>query len=177
MKVVVASTNPVKQEAVYAAFSKAFNVTIDLIGINAPSGVTDQPMTDEETKTGAVNRAYNAKTIAPDADYWVGIEGGAAMIDDDMEAFGWMAVLHTSRLSCTRSATFLLPEKIATQLKEGGELGPAMDALFKEHNSKHKGGAVGLLTNSLVTREALYEQPLLMALIPFLKPDLYGTYK
>lgn len=173
MRVVVASTNPVKQEAVHEAFSKAFNKPIDLIGVKTASGVSDQPMTDEETKTGAVNRAHNAQLLAPNADYWVGIEGGVAMIDDDMEAFGWIAVLHPQRLSCTRSATFLLPDDISAQLKAGAELGPAMDILFKEHNSKHKGGAVGLLTNSLVTREALYEQPLLMALIPFLKPDLY----
>jgi inosine/xanthosine triphosphatase len=177
VRVVVASTNPVKQEAVYAAFNKAFEVAVDLIGVKAPSEVSDQPMTDEETKTGAINRARNAQLLAPDADYWVGVEGGAAMMDNDMEAFGWMAVLHATKLSCTRSATFLLPDQIAAQLKAGGELGPAMDALFKEHNSKHKGGAVGLLTNGLVTREALYEQPLLMALIPFLKPDLYSADK
>ena len=38
---------------------------------------------------------------------------------------------------------------------------------------KKKGGAVGLLTNGLITRNALYAQPLIMALIPFIQPELW----
>jgi inosine/xanthosine triphosphatase len=173
MKIIVASTNPVKQEAVRAAFEQAFPPPLLVEGINAPSGVPDQPMTDEETLQGASNRAAFAKRAQPDADFWVGVEGGVESRGESMEAFGWMVVLGQSRQGQARSASFLLPDSIVQSLRRGGELGPAMDALFEEHNSKHKGGAVGLLTHSLVSRQALYEQPLILALIPFLHPDKY----
>lgn len=174
MKIIVASTNPVKQEAVLQAFSKAFHQSISVEGMKAPSGVSDQPMTDEETLLGARNRAQYCRAQQANADFWVGIEGGIRNTDYGMEAFGWMVILNRAQESYTRSASFLLPTIIEEQINEGAELGPAMDILFKEHNSKHKGGAVGLLSNTLVSREALYEQPLILALIPFLQPQLYN---
>lgn len=171
--VVVASTNPVKQAAVRVAFEQVYGSAIDVIGCKVPSGVADQPMTDEETKRGAINRAHHARAIVTDADFWVGVEGGAALGPGGLHTFGWMVVLSPDRQSCARSASFLLPEAVARQMRAGGELGPAMDIFFREHNSKHKGGAIGLLTKGVVPREALYVQPLIFALIPFLQPDLY----
>jgi len=174
MKVAVASNNPVKQAAARSAFEQAFGQPVELIGSAVPSGVRDQPLTDEETRQGALNRALRMQEKHPEADYWVGIEGGVAPADENgMEAFGWMAVLNKHRQSLARSASFLLPNYITVEIRAGHELGPTMDVLFNEENTKHKGGAVGLLTNSLVSREALYTQPLLLALIPYLQPDKY----
>ena len=48
-----------------------------------------------------------------------------------------------------------------------------MDRLFKTNNIKHKGGAIGLLTNGLETRESNYTQALILAMAPFLNPELY----
>ena len=47
------------------------------------------------------------------------------------------------------------------------ELGEANDKVFSTVNSKHRGGAFGLLTDGLHTRESIYTQTLVMALIPF----------
>ncbi len=46
--------------------------------------------------------------------------------------------------------------------------------LFKKQNSKQQNGAVGLLTNDLITRETLYHQAVILALIPFLNQALYS---
>ncbi|PIP18303.1 MAG: hypothetical protein COX42_01625, partial [Parcubacteria group bacterium CG23_combo_of_CG06-09_8_20_14_all_35_6] len=35
-----------------------------------------QPKTNQETFDGALNRINATKEITPDADFWVGIEGG-----------------------------------------------------------------------------------------------------
>ena len=75
--------------------------------------------------------------------------------------------------SQARSATFPLPPVVVRRIKNGEELGPIMDELFQKKESKKKGGAVGLLTNGLISRDALYAQPLIMALIPFLQPQLW----
>jgi inosine/xanthosine triphosphatase len=173
IKVIVASKNPAKIEAVRNAFLQAFSTDIVVEGVAVSSGVSDQPMSDEETRIGALNRAMNAKALIADADFWVGVEGGVCPVAEGMEAFGWMAILGIRQRSLSRSASFLLPPQIAHQISSGHELGPAMDVLFKEKDSKTKGGAVGLLSNGLVSRAQLYEQPLLLALIPFLQKQLF----
>jgi non-canonical (house-cleaning) NTP pyrophosphatase len=53
------------------------------------------------------------------------------------------------------------------------ELGHADDLVFQAQNSKQQGGSVGLLTQGLITREAYYQQAMVLALIPFLNESLY----
>lgn len=172
--IAVASTNPVKQMAVKQAFLLAFGQELSIQGLSVRSGVSEQPVSNEETYQGAYNRARHARRKAPLADFWVGIEGGVADTPHGMEAFGWAVVLSKgARRGAARSNTFMLPPSVALAIKAGGELGPIMDKLFDRHNSKQQGGAIGLLTNGLFDRQLLYQQAVLLALIPFLQPDLY----
>ncbi len=67
-----------------------------------------------------------------------------------------------------------LPQKVATLVRQGIELGKANDIVFKTHNSKHNSGAVGLLTNDLITRTIYYEHAAILALAPILNADLYA---
>jgi inosine/xanthosine triphosphatase len=175
LKVIVASLNPVKQAAARQAFEQAFpHLAISITGVDVPSGVRDQPMTDAETLLGARQRAQRAQQEQPHADFWVGLEGGVADAQGlGLQAFGWICVRTDSREYSARSASFPLPRAAVAAIEGGEELGPVMDGLFKEHNTKHKGGAVGLLTNGLVSREALYIQPLIFALIPFMHEPLF----
>lgn len=77
MKVVVASKNPVKIAATRCAFEACFpSETVEVQPVSADSGVDDQPFSDEDTRHGAINRAHNARETVPDADFWVGLEGG-----------------------------------------------------------------------------------------------------
>ncbi|KAL7947768.1 Maf/Ham1 [Trichoderma barbatum] len=93
-RVIVASRNNVKISAAKEAFSGMFpSAAFSFTGLNVPSGVADQPMTDAETLQGAKNRARNARDAEPQADYWVGIEGGVDDSGDAMENFAWVVVL------------------------------------------------------------------------------------
>lgn len=172
--VVVGSKNPVKIACTAAAFTKGFNSPFLVEGVNASSGVADQPKGEAETFLGAQNRVRHAQTIFPEADYWVGLEGGVAEDEQGMYAFAWILVLHASgKSSQAKTGTFYLPSQIAELIRGGMELGHADDLVFKAQNSKQQGGSVGLLTNGLVTRETYYEQALLLALIPFFNDELY----
>lgn len=175
LEVVVASLNPVKQWAARHAFEQAFpEQEIKVSGLSVASGVRDQPLTDEETLRGAQQRVAGARRLLPDADFWVGLEGGVAEVPSlGLQAFGWMCVQSPTQQHSARSGSFPLPIAAVARIAGGEELGPIMDELFQAHNSRQKGGAVGLLTNGLVSREALYVQPLIFALIPFLQPDLF----
>ncbi len=169
MKVVVASENPVKVQATQAAFERQFpGQEIECVAISAESGVGDQPFSDDETRHGAINRSQNACEEHPEADFWVGLEGGVDTYGNQLMTFAWMAVLGPDgRTSTARTVTLPLPPAVKSRVEEGMELGEANDRVFSTANSKHEGGAFGLLTSGLFTREGVYTDTLTIALVPF----------
>jgi inosine/xanthosine triphosphatase len=172
MEIVIASLNPVKINAVREAFSHHFPAAaLDFQPLQTDSGVSDQPLSDQETRQGARNRARNARQSRPGANYWVGLEGGVEKIDGQLMAFAWMAVLgRCETLSVARSVSLPLPPAVSQLMDEGLELGEANDRVFSTVNSKHAGGAFGLLTHGRYTRESVYVQALSIALTPFVNP-------
>lgn len=171
--VIVASTNPVKIQAARNGFERMFpREHFRVIGTAVDSGVGDQPLTDEETYRGALNRATNAEQSMGDADYWVGIEGGLEEVDGEMRGFAWVIVRNHERVGKSRTATFVLPGEVAALVREGKELGVADDLVFKRENSKQDSGSVGILTNDVMDRTGYYEHAVILALIPFKNPAL-----
>ena len=83
-------------------------------------------------------------------------------------AFAWMVIAGSEdRISETRSVTLPLPPRVQELVSGGLELGEANDLVFSTMNNKQGGGAYGLLTDGLMTRESIYTQTLILALIPF----------
>ena len=163
--VIIASTNPVKIAATKGGFKavlpdKKFSFT----GISVPSGVSAQPMTDQETLAGATNRAINAQSAHPTADYWVGLEGGIHQVNGVHHSFAWVAVRNKDHLEVSRTATFTLPAKVSQLIDQGIELGFAMDQAYAVRDVKHTMGAVGILTDNLITRTSLYQPAVIIAL-------------
>jgi inosine/xanthosine triphosphatase len=172
IKVVVASKNPVKIEAVALGFNTFFG-KCEVEGIEVVSGVADQPMTDYETLEGARIRATEAMKKMHEADFWVGIEGGVQLMDKQLAAFAWMVIISDGKRGEARTATFMLPNKVTKLVESGMELGVANDLVFNKSNSKQKNGAAGLLTHNQIDRKELYRQAVMLALIPFINPGLY----
>ena len=171
--IIVASTNPVKIAAALEGFRRMFPAeTFEARGVPAPSGVSDQPMTDAETLQGALNRVAHIRVAEPSADYWIGLEGGVEDRADGLECFAWIVASDGTRMGKSRTATFRLPEEVARLVREGMELGHADDAVFGRANSKQQNGSGGLLTNDVIDRAAYYNQAVILALIPFLNPKL-----
>jgi inosine/xanthosine triphosphatase len=175
MKLIVASTNPVKLAAAAGGFAKMFPaLSFKIDGVSVQSGVGHQPMTDTETLRGARTRVQNARSQVPDADYCFGIEGGVHERDHHLEAFAWVVVIsREGKIGEARTATFQLPGRIADLVRSGVELGDADDRVFGRNNSKQSNGAVGLLTGDVVDRTKYYEQAVILALIPFANAELY----
>ena len=177
MRVVVASANPVKVRATRQAFEAQFpGHPLDLVSVDVESGVSEQPVTDAETRDGAINRARNASRQNPDAEFYVGIEGGVETIEGQLFAFAWMAIKSAQQhMSIGRTTTLPLPPQVMSLMQQGLELGEANDQVFSTHNSKQKGGAFGLLTDGKYSRCDVYTQTLMVTLVPFAK-DLYPQY-
>lgn len=167
-KIIVASHNPVKIDATRQGFQKMFpGVPFQVEGVAVSSGVDEQPMSDAETLSGAQNRAAAARQVVPVADFWVGIEGGIESCGGEMFALAWIVILSSTRMGKSRTGTFLLPPEVANRVWQGAELGPINDQIFGLENSKQNRGAVGILTNDIIDRTALYEHAVILALIPF----------
>lgn len=172
--IVVASKNPIKTQAILNGFETIFpDPVFEILSVDVPSEVKEQPVGDIETRLGAENRVKNARLVVPQADYWTAIEGGVEELGSQMCAFAWIVVMDAKRTGLSRSASFLLPEKISVLVRAGVELGHADDQVFGRKNSKQANGAVGILTNDAVDRKELYTHAVKLALIPFLHPSLF----
>jgi inosine/xanthosine triphosphatase len=173
--IVLTSTNPVKRNAVLTGFLRMFpDSEFYINSIEAPSGVSDQPLDSHETLQGALNRSAQAQEKFPDADFWVGIEGGVEPMAQGLASFAWIVVRSRLGLGLSRTGTFFLPPAVAELIREGKELGEADDIVFGRTDSKSENGAIGLLTGNIIDRAELYAHAVVLALVSFKNTDLYG---
>lgn len=173
----VGSKNPVKVNALEKVISDMLEQPVQTIALSVPSGVPDQPMNEDETRLGAINRVKNCLREHPaekDTAWFAAIEGGVEVFDDGPATFAYVALYHQGRWSVTRSASLPLPAQVYQALEKGEELGHVMDRLFNTTNIKQKGGAIGLLTRNRATRQSVYELAVTMAMAPYHFPDLYA---
>ncbi len=178
IRVLVGSTNPVKINAAKVAICQIFPEThIECIGIHAPSMVPDQPMTEVETRQGAINRVTYCQSLVDSNDHsaelFVAMEGGVDNFEHGPATFAYIVVATANQVSVGRSALLPLPSCVYRSLAAGEELGDVMDRLFNTKNIKQQGGAIGLLTKGHATRESIYTQALILAMAPLLNPELY----
>ncbi|RUM49697.1 MAG: non-canonical purine NTP phosphatase [Marinomonas sp.] len=177
IRVLVGSTNPVKKGAAMKAFAKAFpDHAIHCEDLNAPSGVADQPMNEQDTKLGAQNRAtYCAHFDSQQKyDYYVAMEGGVDYFDEGPATYAYITVRNQEgRMITGRTANLPLPQFVYQRLEQGEELAHVLDDIFNQHNIRQKGGAIGVLTNHIETRESVYMQGLVLALAPFLHSEMF----
>src|SRR3989338_819456 len=121
MKVVVASKNPVKLDATRAAFVSCFpEQAIEIVGVKAESDVRDQPQGLDETLQGARNRVRNARLLEPEADYWVGLEGGVVAYGAELEVTAWIVVENRAGSEGkAQAATYFLSPAMAELVAAG----------------------------------------------------------
>ena len=72
-----------------------------------------------------------------------------------------------------KTALFPIPDAVTTLVKQGVELGDADDQVFCRVQSKHGDGVVGILSDGLIDRSDYYEHAITLALLPWIRPDLY----
>ena len=175
-KIAIASKNPVKIKATLDGFTKMFpDDQFEIEGFSVSSDVSDQPQSDSETFSGALNRVNNVYKENPEADFFIGIESGVMERNSNLENFAWIAIKSKNgNVSESRTGTFLLPPKVSELIKTGKELGEANDIVFNKKNSKQDNGAVGILTDNKIDRTKFYSEAIVLALIPFKNKDLYN---
>lgn len=174
MKVAVGSTNPVKINATKQAFAKVWpKKKWEIVGVEVGSGVSSQPLSDEESLKGAKNRAKAAIKIAK-ADFGVGLEGGIHETNGLWFDTGWAVVVDKKgTLGIGTSIRMQSPPSMMKYVKKGMELGDVDDMFFGKKNTKHKQGHFGLMSKGVLMREEAYQHGVISALVRFLHPKLF----
>lgn len=177
MKVIVASKNPVKVACTKQAFEMCFpDKKIGYTLVEASSDVSEQPMGQEETVRGAINRARNASST--EADFSVGIEGGVSFLqaDDgrqhDIEIC-WVCVYDckSEKYEIASSPGFPVLPNIVERLHKGQNLSEAMESEYGLKDLGKKNGYIGWLTNDAITRQDSNYEAVLLALSALVKEE------
>lgn len=107
---------------------------------------------------------------------WMAIYGRREALSVDMMASKDTTTYYGDQrpiYGLSKAANFPLPWKVSQLIQSGMELGDATDKVFDMKKSKQGLGVIGVLTDGLVDRSHYYEHALIMALIPWMRPDLY----
>ncbi len=153
----VGSYNKAKLNAVKNTFLDA-----DIQSVEVESDVSAQPRTDEETREGAINRAFASKGLKENS-YGIGLEGGVMRIDHQLFLCNWGALVTPSNVCYTASgARIPLPLEITKPLLNGRELGDIMEEWTANKDIRHHQGAIGIFTNERVSREEMFTHVVLL---------------
>lgn len=176
MNIVIASLSPVKAEAVRTGFEMTFpGKEFEFTAVQALSGVSDQPMSDDEMRSGALGRIRHARESISDADLYVGLEGGVQEMYGEMYNFGWVAIeAQNGKRGFGRTVAFSVPPEIrALMIHKGLEQSHATDVFFAKSGTKTGTGTIGPLTNDVLTYVSWYIPAVICALVPFIREDMY----
>ena len=169
--IIVASSNPVKLKSVEEAFSEFFD-ELEVIGQKVESGVSDTPLTEEETIKGAKNRIKNLK-LDKDFDFKVSIESGTDRIEGVRYLFTFVMIETNGKVSFGRSISYPLPSKVSVILEKGAHLSDIAAEISKEEDIRSRGGFVGYLSKGTIDRSALTKDAVICALFPIINEGIY----
>ncbi len=177
MTINVGTKNPAKIEAVREIIKDYdFLKSATVAGVEVESGISEQPLSLEETVQGAKTRAKNA---FKNCDYSFGLESGMFPVPYSKTGYmdtGVCAIYDGKEYHLGLSSCFEYPKKI-TQLvlREGLNISEAtrQTGLTNHEYVGYAEGTIGILTKGRVTRKDYTKQSVAMALIHLENPDLY----
>jgi len=169
IQVAVGSLNPVKMGAVETVMKRVLR-DCEVRGVRAITKVKSQPF-EGSTISGAVQRA---KAALVRADLGVGIEAGVFEREDGLYDVQYCAIVDKAGwLTIGHGSGFRYPEQVANLVKEGKDVSEAFALLYGEEDIGRRKGAIGFLTEGLLTRQQLTEQSVMAAMVPRIKTELY----
>lgn len=174
MKIAVGSENPLKLQSVRAVLRRIYPEA-EFAPVKVNSGVSHNPLSNEETIAGARRRAKESLRISQ-ADWGIGLEGGIVLISERWFTCVWCVIWDGEEETLGGGVHFELPPAVIRGiLREGKEMGTCMDTLTGLTMSKRKMGAEGILTGGLIDRKTTFQNAIIYALAPRISPHYYRT--
>lgn len=166
MVVVLASQNRAKVSAV-TRYLDVHLPSARLICVNVVSGISPTPFSNEECLRGAHNRILVARQIQPDADLYIGAEGGVFRVGPHLMLGGWVIIQDTCGVEYIGSSCFVrLPESISEKVSPQRRLSDLIEpALFGigDDTDLDEIGTNGVVTGGVYTRVMEFEDALRVA--------------
>lgn len=173
MTIYIGSQNPAKIKAVEIALAKMkelqgekflFIAGDKVMGINVPSGVSDQPKYDEETILGAQNRCFELQRRYSDS-ICIGLEGGVQETAHGLLLCNWGAMVdQEGNRYIAGGVRVPLPDAITEGIRQGKELGDVIDDYCKQSNVRQTEGAIGILSYGFIDRPHMFADVVLLLL-------------
>lgn len=131
-------------------------------------------MTDEESITGATNRARGALEKHPEARFGVGLEGGIQKTAGRYYESCWAVVCDANGkqgIGC--SAKFELSSRFMEHILAGDELATVIDRLSGQSDVRSSQGAMGIVTNGVLCRTESMTHGIIFAFASFVSDSRY----
>jgi inosine/xanthosine triphosphatase len=185
--IAVGSTRKPKLNAVWDAVN-TFASGLDpdaqygVVGLEVDSGVGHTPSTCRDLMRGARHRAEalaaHARERAEDWQYFVGLEGGLEVLEENgnrrVLLESWAYVTDGRRGHFGRSGGIELPEALASEvLQVGVELSVAIDKFAGAAGIRDNQGAWGVLSNNFITRQEAFRIAVIAGFAPFYNEKMY----
>jgi inosine/xanthosine triphosphatase len=169
----------------------------EVVGAEVESGVRHTPLSPHELMLGARQRAEALVRMARENgenwSYFAGLEGGLAIVNEEIPARGapdnltgseggrsrvflesWAYITDGQRGHYGRSGSIELPEALALQVVENGvELSVAIDRFAGAAGIRDAQGAWGVLSRNLITRQEAFRVAVVAAFAPFYNEKMY----
>lgn len=137
----------------------------ELRPVDVPSGVSDQPMTDEETRSGSSNRAQGAFKASVDCDFGMGIEVGYDQNGEGYDIFCWVTIFDSNGNHLShKSEHVVLPDFHVRTLRDGKYLGDHVQ-IYLDKVTTEEERRIG---ESLKTREPFIREAIRRSLQDYL---------
>ena len=190
VRVAIGTLRPPKVEAVRTTMNKVMGLlghraeSISYIAREVESGVSAMPLSVQEIRRGACNRALEARRLVAEesgpVDFAIGLEGGFFILSaEDKEHIhlqSWAFVHHHGVGHYGSSMSMPVPMAVAREVFDHKkELGEVIDDFAKRKDVRNQDGAFGVFSLGLLTRQQAFELALLGALAPFYHSKLYHS--
>ncbi|TSC94255.1 MAG: NTPase [Parcubacteria group bacterium Licking1014_1] len=137
-----------KLEIIKECVDKKYNIT----PVEVETGISDQPLDENTTIRGAINRAKKAIDPKQDYDFSVGLEGGLTKIGDLYYLFCVAAIVDKNdNIYVGISNKLPLPDKVSKRLANGEQFGEVIRD-FKKITKEESSEFIGYI-DELITRK------------------------
>lgn len=147
-------------------------IQVEIIPLKVESGISDMPLSEEENMTWAKNRAINARKEI-EADFYIGMEWGATMIDDKAYLFWVVYIMNNDWVwHFGFSNKMEVPEIFRKRIYDNKEdLGPVLSEITWVEWASKKTWAFWAWSDDLLTRKDQFLLAFLSAI-----PAFYNKY-
>lgn len=160
MNIAVGSRKPYKIRAATSACELVFAGGARIFDVDVSSGVSAQPMSNEESIEGAKNRAGAAIEQAPEhCELGIGIENGLVQVGERWFANTWIVALDSAgREGMASSLQRPVPNSVMQQVIKGHELSEALKSVGLQTS------LIEAITDGVLSRESALVHGIVTAL-------------